>query len=334
MKFAISNRFLCFHLFMCSYFKNSVVGFAPFNKIYTRTIKHDFSIKSRKNNDYSGRSISPLYIPKTENQINYVKLLKDPTNKIILGVGDAGTGKTLFACVQAIKEIQSGNVEKIILTRPVVPVEEDLGFLPGNIIQKMAPWTLPIFDIFLEYYSKNDLEGLVRSGIIEISPLAYMRGRTFKRAFIIADEMQNSSPNQMLMLATRIGDKSRMVITGDLKQTDKGINNGLNDLMIKVRNYDNVIVDVKDENMVSLSPSIKIVEFNTTDVQRSEIVSKILDIYDGTYNSLKSSPLLEEKKSGIFSGTIAAFINNNHNNDAALIPKNHYDCLKNRNTDL
>ena len=133
---------------------------------------------------------------------------------------------------------RQGNVNKIILTRPIVPVEEEeLGFLPGNLVKKMDPWTRPIFDIFSEFYQQHEIENMIHCGILEISPLAYMRGRTFKRAFVIADEMQNSTPNQMLMLTTRIGDLSKLVITGDLNQSDRNMNNGLLDIINKLKIY-------------------------------------------------------------------------------------------------
>lgn len=145
----------------------------------------------------------PLYKPRTLNQEIYLRYLTDKNVKIVLGVGPAGCGKTLFACHRAIEELRAGSIKKIIITRPMVAVEdESVGFLPGDLNQKMAPWTRPIFDIFGEYYDTDDLNEMVRRNIIEISPLAYMRGRTFKDAFIIADEMQNSTPNQMLMVTT------------------------------------------------------------------------------------------------------------------------------------
>ncbi len=215
-----------------------------------------------------GRSLVPKYSPRTDNQRQYVEFLEDPSVSILLGVGPAGTGKTLFACSAAVQEMKRGSVQKIILTRPVVPVEEDIGFLPGSLINKMDPWTRPIFDILGEFYSKRDIDIMLDSGAIEISPLAFMRGRTFKRAFVIADEMQNSSPNQMLMLTTRLGQSSKMVITGDLAQSDRPIqHNGLADLMGKLRSYPG--------NM----DTIKMVEMRRQDVERSAAVAKILDIY-------------------------------------------------------
>ena len=244
------------------------------NAFFTRGLSPNLFVRyasKKKGGEKSGeigRSLVPKYSPRTDNQRQYVEFLEDPSVSILLGVGPAGTGKTLFACSAAVQEMKRGSVQKIILTRPVVPVEEDIGFLPGSLINKMDPWTRPIFDILGEFYSKRDIDVMLDSGAIEISPLAFMRGRTFKRAFVIADEMQNSSPNQMLMLTTRLGQSSKMVITGDLAQSDRPIqNNGLADLMGKLRSYPGEM------------DTIKMVEMGRQDVERSAAVAKILDIY-------------------------------------------------------
>jgi hypothetical protein len=158
--------------------------------------------------------------------------------------------------------------------------DESVGFLPGDMTQKMAPWTRPIFDIFHEYFDPLDVQDMIVKGVIEISPLAYMRGRTFKDAFIIADEMQNSTPNQMLMLTTRLGENSKMAITGDLKQSDKGIeNNGLSDFMRKLYTYRRVKNSQEGGVMTSGSLGVKLVQLCSSDVCRSQIVSRILDMY-------------------------------------------------------
>jgi len=218
--------------------------------------------------------------------------LNDDKTKIVLVVGPAGTGKTLLACSTAIYQLKNGNINKIIITRPMVTVEEDLGFLPGNIQKKMDPWTRPIFDIFGEYYSQCELNNMVQNNIIEISPLAYMRGRTFKNAFIIADEMQNSSPNQMLMLTTRIGVNSKMVITGDLNQSDKGGNtSGLSDFMNKFKKYEAHYYEqkkhedlyVKNKNSfgtINHNMGIKLVQMEKSDIERHPIIITLLDIYN------------------------------------------------------
>lgn len=232
--------------------------------------------KCMSNKKYTEKAIAPLYSPRTKNQKTYVNCLQDPQTKIVLGVGPAGSGKTLFACNVAVEELKKGAIQKIILTRPAVTVEEELGYLPGTILKKMDPWTRPLFDILLEFYSQKDIDSMLHGGTIEISPLAYMRGRTFKRAFIIADEMQNSSPNQMVMLTTRIGEQSKMVITGDLFQSDRGPNNGLADFLQKLKKF--------DTGMAEKEPAIRYVELENEDIQRSPIVSKIVNIYNPSPN--------------------------------------------------
>jgi phosphate starvation-inducible protein PhoH and related proteins len=235
----------------------------------------DFSGIGGGNGRRSKRTLVPAYKPRSENQKTYVSHLANASVPIVFGIGPAGCGKTLFACVRAIDGLRSGDFQKIVLTRPVVPVEEEeLGFLPGNLVKKMDPWTRPLMDIFLEYYPPHELDFMISSGVIEISPLAYMRGRTFKRCFIIADEMQNSSPGQMLMLTTRIGDGSKMVITGDLKQSDRSMENGLLDFMNKIRDYRGR----GGEHDIG----IELVEMNKGDIERSPIVSKILEIFSSS----------------------------------------------------
>ena len=221
----------------------------------------------------------PIYKSRGPNQKMYVHYLNDPGVSVLISNGPAGTGKTLFACSTAVQELMDRTVDKIILTRPIVPIEEDSAYLHGSLVHKTHPWTRPFFDILEDFYSVREIDSMIHSGIIEISPLAFMRGRTFKRSFIIADEMQNSSPSQMLMLTTRLGEQSRMVITGDLKQSDTCENNGLRDIMNKLDAY---------EKPVS---SIKVVKLDLRDVQRSETVSKILRIYgdSGIQHSHKHS---------------------------------------------
>ena len=214
-----------------------------------------------------------VYEPKSDSQVEYVKMLEDSRYKMIIANGAAGTGKTLLACQSAIKELYDGDKDKIIITRPVVPVEEDIGFLPGTLNKKMDPWTRPIMDIFNDFHSKNNLKNMMKENTIEISPLGFMRGRTFKNAFIIADEMQNCSPNQMIMLLTRLGINSKIVITGDLKQCDKDWS-GLKDLLEKLDLY------YSNEKEKMREDGIGIIEFTNLDVQRSELVSKILKIYN------------------------------------------------------
>jgi len=134
-------------------------------------------------------------LPRNKHQEAYVLKLLDSTKDIVFGVGPAGTGKTLLAVQSAVKMFKEGQIDKIIVTRPAVSVDEDLGFLPGTLEQKMAPWTRPIFDVLREYFNAREIEGMIEEGIIEIAPLAYMRGRTFKNAFILAERNTKSDEN-------------------------------------------------------------------------------------------------------------------------------------------
>jgi len=211
--------------------------------------------------------------PRNIKQELYVKYLNDPSVKIVVSEGSAGCGKTLFACDAAIKQLYSENkfMDKIILTRPIVSVEnENLGFLPGDMKSKMNPWLLPIFDIFLEYFTQKEIDKMVGDGIIEISPLGSMRGRTFKNCFIIADEIQNATPGQVLMLSTRLGDNSKLVLTGDLDQSDLYKANGLEDFTNKLKAFE------KNQDIIH---DIKVVEFGSNHVERSDIVRNVLRIY-------------------------------------------------------
>jgi phosphate starvation-inducible PhoH-like protein len=204
-------------------------------------------------------------LPRNRHQETYMLKLLDNKKDVVFGIGPAGTGKTLIAVQVAVKLFKEGAVDKIIVTRPAVSVDEDLGFLPGTLEQKMAPWTRPIFDVLREYFDARQIEGMIEEGIIEIAPLAYMRGRTFKNAFILADEMQNATPNQMKMLLTRLGEGSRMAVTGDLAQADRLKDNGLLDFT----------------NLLEASnPShLDIVRFEQGDIERHEAVKEILQIY-------------------------------------------------------
>lgn len=204
-------------------------------------------------------------IPRNRNQESYVLTLLDPKKDIVFGIGPAGTGKTLLAVQVAVKYFKEGKIDKIIVTRPAVSVDEDLGFLPGTLEQKMAPWTRPIFDVLREYFNAREIEGMIEEGIIEIAPLAYMRGRTFKNAFILADEMQNATPNQMKMLLTRIGEGSKMAVTGDLNQADRLKDNGLIDFIKQLENKN--------------ASRLDIVQFTQGDIERHEAVKEVLSVY-------------------------------------------------------
>lgn len=205
-------------------------------------------------------------IPRNRAQEQYFLKLQDTNNSILFAVGPAGTGKTLLATQTAIKLLKEKQIDRVIITRPAVSVDEQHGFLPGDLNKKMEPWTRPIFDVFTEYYYAREIQNMIIEGIIEVSPLAFMRGRTFKNAFIIADEMQNATPNQMKMLLTRIGEGSRMVVTGDLKQADRIEDNGLIEFINLLKSKENL-------------KHIDIVNFGQKDIERHPAVKEILDIY-------------------------------------------------------
>jgi len=204
--------------------------------------------------------------PKNLSQETYLLKLNDSNKMIVFAIGPAGTGKTMLAVQWAIDQLKYGSADKIIITRPAVSVDEQHGFLPGDLNQKMEPWTKPIFDVFSENFSAREIENFVREGVIETSPLAYMRGRTFKNSVVIADEMQNATPSQMKMLLTRLGSGSKMVVTGDLQQADRPSNNGLLEFLQLYNNFEN-------------HRYVDIVQFDVQDVERHEAVKEILAIY-------------------------------------------------------
>jgi phosphate starvation-inducible PhoH-like protein len=215
----------------------------------------------------------PYIYPKTPNQIEYNNLLTDEKNSVVVAVGPAGCGKTLLACNEAIRQLENGIVEKIVITRPVISVDdEQIGFLPGSMNEKMDPWTRPIFDIFHAIYSKQQVKLWMKNDVLEIAPLAYMRGRTFKNTFIIADEMQNSSPSQMLMLLTRIGEETKLTITGDINQSDRSTENGLSDLIHRIEGAE-WLEDVEKSK-------IRFIELDSEDIQRSEVLKQVIELYE------------------------------------------------------
>lgn len=215
---------------------------------------------------YKKRNNNVVLLPKNLKQEDYIEMLDDSRIDVVFAVGPAGTGKTMLAVLAALRALKSGECEKIVITRPAVSVDEQHGFLPGTLLEKMAPWTRPIFDVIEEYYSPKDITAMIEDGVIEVAPLAYMRGRTFKNSYILFDESQNSTPNQMKMLLTRLGENSRIVVTGDLAQHDRTFEeNGLKDFMIKLSKNN--------------SGKIGFVKFDQCDVERHPTVSEILKIY-------------------------------------------------------
>lgn len=208
--------------------------------------------------------VQKIHLPIGLAQKSYVKTLRSNLKPLVVATGPAGSGKTLFACQTAVESLADKKCKKIILTRPIVSVDEELGFLPGNIDEKMDPWTRPMFDILSNYYSRSQITQMVKSNTVEISPLAYMRGRTFDESFVIGDEMQNATQSQMKMMLTRLGKNSKMVITGDADQCDIP-KSGLVDLIHRM----------SDQEMEYLDHIV----LSEEDIQRHPAIREILSIY-------------------------------------------------------
>jgi phosphate starvation-inducible PhoH-like protein len=221
-----------------------------------------------------GRSIRP----KTANQKHYVDAIDEHT--ITFGIGPAGTGKTYLAMAKAVAALQAREVNRIILTRPAVEAGEHLGFLPGTLSEKIDPYLRPLFDALHDMLDQDSIPRLMQTGIIEVAPLAYMRGRTLNDAFIILDEAQNTSPEQMKMFLTRLGFGSRMVITGDVTQMDlpSGAKSGLKVIR-------DILAGVND---------IAFIELSSQDVVRNSLVGEIVEAY-GKYGTEREAQIQEQR---------------------------------------
>jgi phosphate starvation-inducible PhoH-like protein len=202
--------------------------------------------------------------PYSHMQANYIRALYD--KDLVFATGPAGTGKTFIAVAMAVYMIMSNRVERIILSRPAVEAGEKLGFLPGNLKEKIDPYLRPLYDALFDMMPADKVNDMMESGAIEVAPIAFMRGRTLSNAFIILDEAQNTTSTQMKMFLTRLGENSRMVITGDMSQVDlpKDVKSGLHDCLRKIGHIEGIAV----------------VPFSDTDVVRHELVSKIVLAYD------------------------------------------------------
>ena len=201
---------------------------------------------------------------RTATQSQFIEAMN--THDMVFGMGPAGTGKTYLAVAKAVNEMLESKVDKIILTRPAVEAGENLGFLPGDLKEKIDPYLRPLYDALYEMLPRDIVAKKITNGEIEIAPLAYMRGRTLTHAMIILDEAQNTTPMQMKMFLTRLGEGSRMVINGDLTQTDlpRGGVSGL----------------AEAERILKKVPEIAFVEFTNKDVVRHGLVSKIVLAYE------------------------------------------------------
>ncbi|MBF0521596.1 MAG: PhoH family protein [Candidatus Omnitrophica bacterium] len=222
----------------------------------------DFKRLAKDKIDVSVKGV--LVTPKTKGQIEYVDAIKK--HDIVFGVGPAGTGKTYLAMAMAVNAMKKGLVRRIILTRPAIEAGENLGFLPGDMVEKVSPYLRPLYDALYDMMEGNKVEEYTEHGIIEVAPLAFMRGRTLNDAFVILDEAQNSTPFQMKMFLTRLGFDSKTVITGDLTQSDlpKGVSNGL-------QHAEKILQNIE---------GIKFHYMTGEDVVRHELVQKIIEAYE------------------------------------------------------
>lgn len=206
-------------------------------------------------------------IPKTINQEKYILALQNDETDIVVVSGPAGTGKTYLAMLAAIKALRTGECERIILTRPAVGVDDEKhGFLPGDLNAKMEPWTRPLLDVLREYYTVKEIAYMLEEQIIEIAPLAFCRGRNFKHSYVILDEAQNATPSQIKMIMTRIGIGSKIVITGDVEQTDR-------------KTAQNGLMDLTERLFTKPVPGIESCKFDIRDVQRHKIIEHVLKLY-------------------------------------------------------
>lgn len=207
----------------------------------------------------------------------YIKELETGDSSFVFATGPAGTGKTYIAVCHMIQQYREGNIKKMILSRPNVGAGDDLGFMPGSLIEKMAPWTRPLLDVFAEFYSTYEIEKMLKEETLEIAPLVFCRGRTFKRALIVLDEAQNCSVEQMQMFLTRIGEGSRMIVTGDTRQHDRGTGvSGLADILAKLDRRREAAGDPEEPGKIG---NFNCFKFTDRDVVRHHAIGQVLDLY-------------------------------------------------------
>lgn len=242
------------------------------HKMNTKDKRADETVKTEDGEeDLTLRTRKRHIQPRSQTQAEYIRAMRD--YEMVFGLGPAGTGKTFLAVAKAVSLMIEGQIDKIILSRPAVEAGENLGFLPGDLKEKIDPYLRPLYDALYEMLPNDVVDKKLESGEIEVAPLAFMRGRTLSNAMVILDEAQNTTPMQMKMFLTRLGENSRMVINGDLSQTDlpRGVQSGLADALDVLRN-------VKD---------IAVVTFSEKDVVRHGLVSAIVKAYDKRYASRK-----------------------------------------------
>lgn len=241
----------------------------PRNTANTNIQNDVFESQSSSFSIRSGLKKSIKIIPKNEHQEEYLDYLLDDKKLVVIASGPAGSGKTMMAMMAGIKALMEKKVDKLILTRPVVNVEGELnlGALPGDLMEKMDPYIRPLYDVLIEHFNSKEITRMFEEQIIEISPMAFMRGRNFKKCWVILDESQNATKNQIKMILTRLCEGSKIVITGDNKQSDR-------------HDYENGLLDfTKLLKIYGHSKYISTVEFEHIDIQRHPVVAEVLSIY-------------------------------------------------------
>ena len=236
--------------------------------LYLREVMNQNSFTDKSGNQGNEKitlkTPKTLVSPKGENQQKYLKVIS--RKELVFGIGPAGTGKTYLAVAAAVNELITGKVEKVVVTRPAVEAGEKLGFLPGDLSQKVDPYLRPLYDALFQTLGFKETTKLIENNIIEIAPLAFMRGRTLNKSFIILDEGQNTTPEQMKMFLTRFGYGSKVIVTGDLTQIDlpKDIKSGL----------------IHALDILSELEDVGLVRFSSKDVARHSLVQKIVEAYE------------------------------------------------------
>ena len=249
---------------------NFLIKLCKNNEIDETFIKQSYNSNNRNMNDSTNNlnfytTAGKMIKPRNIHQAEFLRGLEN--NDLMFSIGPAGTGKTFLAVVLAVKAFKNGEVNKIVLSRPAVEAGESLGFLPGDLKEKVDPYLIPLYDSLYALLGNEQTDRLIEKGDIEIIPLAYMRGRTLNDSFVVLDEAQNTTPSQMLMFLTRLGSRSKMIVEGDITQIDLNISKQQSGLITALNSLKNI-------------KEISFVEFDNNDIVRSPLVQKIIESFN------------------------------------------------------
>ena len=233
----------------------------------TNTTSNLIDLDQARAKKHRSRQQQVQLIPKTTNQERFILSLLDSSTDVVIATGPAGTGKTYLSTIAGIQALRNHEVDRIVLCRPSVSIEgENHGFLPGDLSSKLAPWLRPITDILRDFYSVSDIEHMLAEEIIEFASLGLIRGRTFRNTWLILDESQNATPIQLKSLLTRIGENTKIIITGDIHQSDRRTpENGLQDLITRLKNKP--------------IPGVSVCDFHAGDIQRHRLITEFINLY-------------------------------------------------------